>query len=236
MSIRVVIAESRATPRAALSLLLATDPGIEVVGSAAGGEEAVTLAGETSPHITLLEVRLPAAASLDAVSRITSRPGPHRTRVLAYSTHPEHEDELLLPVLTAGASGFLTMDTEPRAVLAAIRAVARGDSWLEPQHTRRLINEYVAGTGAAPAGVGPRVPLPPQLSIREREVTALIGRGCTNTEIAEHLCLSPLTAKKYVSRLMAKLGARDRVQLALIAARSLTSLDEPAAQRMCDSH
>ncbi|MFF8957903.1 LuxR C-terminal-related transcriptional regulator [Streptomyces sp. NPDC014894] len=225
MSIRVVIAEPRAAARAALSLLLASDPGIEVMGDAANGDEAVALVAATSPDIALLEVRLSGMSGLEAIARITARTAPQHTRVLAYSNYTEDEDEFLFPALSSGASGFLAVETEPQVVLSAIRALARGDSWLGPRHTRRLITEYVSRTGPRPpAAAGGVRSLTSLLSAREREVTALIGEGCTNGEIAERLCLSPLTAKKYVSRLMAKLGARDRVQLALIASHANTSL------------
>ncbi|MER5493340.1 LuxR C-terminal-related transcriptional regulator [Streptomyces sp. NPDC002454] len=225
MSIRVVIAEPRAAARAALSLLLASDPDIVVVGDAANGAGAVALVAAVSPDIALLEVRLSDMGGLEAISRIADRPGPHRTRVLAYSNYAEDEDEFFLPALSAGASGFLAVESEPRAVRAAIRALADGDSWLDPRHARRLITEYVSAAGPRPTAAACQGPaLTARLSAREREVTALIGRGYTNGEIAEWLSLSPLTAKKYVSRLMAKLGARDRVQLALIASRAGTSL------------
>lgn len=225
VSIRVVIAEPRAAARAALSLLLASDPGIEVVGDAANGDEAVALVAATSPDIALLEVRLSGMSGLEAISRIAASAGPHHTRVLAYSNYAEDEDEFFFPALSSGASGFLAVESEPQVVLAAIRALAKGDSWLGPRHTRRLITEYVSAAGPRPpASACHGRSLAARLSAREREVTALIGQGCTNGEIAERLCLSPLTAKKYVSRLMAKLGARDRVQLALIAARAGTSI------------
>ncbi|GAA2239278.1 response regulator transcription factor [Streptomyces amakusaensis] len=218
MPIRVVIAEPRAAVRAAFSLLLASDPGIEVIGDAASGDEAVALVAETRPDIALLEVRLAGMSGLEAISRITARSGPGHTRVLAYSNYREDEEEFLFPALASGASGFLAVETEPEVVLSAIRVLARGDSWLGPRHTRRLITEYVSRTGPRPPMTARGVrSLTALLSAREREVTALIGQGCTNHEIAERLSLSPLTAKKYVSRLMAKLGARDRVQLALIA-------------------
>jgi DNA-binding NarL/FixJ family response regulator len=223
VSIRVVIAEPRAAARAALSLLLASDPDIVVVGDAANGAGAVALVAAVSPDIALLEVRLSDMGGLEAISRIADRPGPHRTRVLAYSNYAEDEDEFFLPALSAGASGFLAVESEPRAVRAAIRALADGDSWLGPRHARRLITEYVSAAGPRPPATACPA-LTARLSAREREVTALIGRGYTNGEIAEWLSLSPLTAKKYVSRLMAKLGARDRVQLALIASRAGTSL------------
>ncbi|WP_240979635.1 response regulator transcription factor [Streptomyces sp. HNM0574] len=197
-------------------MLIGSAPGIEVVGNASSGCEAVEVALGTTPDVVLVDVQLSDTDGLEATQRITGHPALRHTRVLAYATHADEDS--FFQALTRGAAGYLAAETEPQVLLTAIRSVAAGGSWIDPPHTRRLITEYVrgirSGTRARQEPADARTAL---LSDREREVLDLVGQGCTNAEIAESLYLSPLTAKKYVSRLMSKLGARDRVHLALMA-------------------
>jgi DNA-binding NarL/FixJ family response regulator len=167
-----------------------------------------------------MDVRMPVLDGLQATARITSDPALSCTRVVVLTTF--ELDEYVFGALRAGASGFLLKDVEPTDLLRAVRVVAGGEALLAPRLTRRLIEAFVAGggtPGAAPAGerrcaAAWRLD---ELTPREREVLALVGRGLSNAEIAERLVVSPLTAKTHVARLFAKLQARDRAQLVVIA-------------------
>jgi DNA-binding NarL/FixJ family response regulator len=221
--ISVLIADDQALVRAGLKVLVDSDRDLSVVGEAADGREAHQLAGRLRPDVVLMDIRMPGVDGLEATRLICSAPDLKTTRVLILTTF--EEDEYVFEAIRSGASGFLLKDTEPADLLGAIRVVARGDALLAPSVTRRLI-EAVA-VPAAPK-VGGRGELG-TLTEREREVLALVAAGLNNDEIASELYLSPLTAKTHVSRILAKLGARDRAQLVVIAYE--TGLVRPSGPR-----
>jgi len=211
---RVVLADDQTLVRAGFRALLDAQPDIEVVAEAADGIQAVELTRRERPDIVLMDVRMPHMDGLEATRRITSSPGLAGTRVIVLTTF--ELDEYVFGALRAGASGFLLKDTDPPDLLKAVRVVAAGEALLAPRLTRRLIEAFVAQERAAqpPLTEGGRLD---ELTPREREVLALVGRGLSNTEIADTLILSPLTAKTHVARLFSKLDARDRAQLVVVA-------------------
>ncbi|ETK33688.1 response regulator transcription factor [Microbispora corallina] len=208
--IRVLLADDQALVRAGFRALLDAQDGMTVVGEAADGEQAVRLAGELRPDVVLMDIRMPGTDGLTATRRIGEDPALDATRIIMLTTF--ELDEYVFEALRGGASGFLVKDTEPAELIQAVRVVACGDALLSPGVTRRLIAEYVAR--AKEPGLGRGLDL---LTEREREVLALVGTGMTNDEIAGELYMSPATAKTHVSRMMAKLHARDRAQLVVIA-------------------
>jgi DNA-binding NarL/FixJ family response regulator len=216
--ITVELADDQALVRAGFHALLDAEEGISVVAEAADGEAAVALAREHRPAIVLMDIRMPRLDGLAATARITADPMLSATRVVVLTTF--ELDEYVFGALRAGASGFLLKDVEPADLIAAVRIVAGGEALLAPRLTRRLIEAFVAsGATITPCEPPPGSP-PPELESltpREREVLGLVGRGHSNAEIAEALVLSPLTAKTHVARLFAKLRARDRAQLVVIA-------------------
>ena len=208
---RVLLADDQSLVRAGFKALLAAQPDIEVVGEAADGTEAVALAAVERPDVVLMDVRMPRMDGLEATRQITSALAD--TRVVVLTTF--ELDEYVFGALRAGASGFLLKDIDPPDLLSAVRVVAAGEALLAPRLTRRLIEAFVAQERAAP---GPRPDdAIAELTPREREVLMLVGRGLSNTEIADELVLSPLTAKTHVARLFQKLDARDRAQLVVLA-------------------
>jgi DNA-binding NarL/FixJ family response regulator len=208
--IRVVLADDQALLRAGLRALLEAEDDIEVAGEGANGHEAVTVVSTTRPDVVLMDIRMPVMDGLEATRRIVADPTLEHTRVIILTTFDL--DEYVFEAVRIGASGFLVKDTEPRDMLAGVRAVAAGDALLSPGVTRRLIEEFATRSrqSAAPAILDP-------LTDREREVVALVGEGLSNDEIAARLVLSPATAKTHVSRAMIKLHARDRAQLVVMA-------------------
>ena len=219
-AIRVLLVDDQTLVRAGFRALLDSEPDIEVVGEAVDGLEAIQLAGEQVPDVVLMDVRMPHVDGLEATDRITSEPRLAATKVVVLTTF--ELDEYIFAALRAGASGFLLKDVEPQALVDAVRLVHDGQALLAPRITKRLIEAYVATT-AAPVSAPPAAAPAPEdrrlaeLTPREREVLALVGRGLSNQEIAAHLVLSPLTAKTHVSRLFLKLAARDRAQLVVTA-------------------
>ena len=161
-----------------------------------------------------MDVRMPRLDGLEATRRILTDPVLTRTRVIVLTTF--ELDDYVFGALRAGASGFLLKDIDPPDLLAAVRVVAAGEALLAPRLTRRLIEAFVEQARSAPAPATEREELA-ELTPREREVLTLVGRGLSNTEIADTLILSPLTAKTHVARLFAKLDARDRAQLVVLA-------------------
>jgi DNA-binding NarL/FixJ family response regulator len=216
MTIRVVVADDQTLVRAGFRALLDSEDDIEVVGEAVDGVDAVARAVETRPDVVLMDIRMPRLDGLEATARIVAEPTLSGTKVLVLTTF--ELDEYVFGALRAGASGFLLKDVGPVALIDAVRLVADGQGLIAPAVTRRLIEAFVAASptdGSVEAA--PSADPLPELTPREREVLTLVGRGMTNQEIAEHLVLSPLTAKTHVSRLFTKLGARDRAQLVVAA-------------------
>jgi DNA-binding NarL/FixJ family response regulator len=211
MSIRVLIADDQPLVRAGLRMLLSSVPDIEVVGEAADGEEAATLAHDLAPDVVLMDIRMPGTNGLQATDRILSSPDLLNVRVVILTTFDV--DEYVFEALEKGASGFMLKDAEPEEILRAIRAAASGDAVLSPGVTGRLIANYARRPRrheVAPGALD-------ALTDREREVMTLVARGLSNNEIAKRLFVSPLTAKTHVSRILSKLGARDRTQLVVLA-------------------
>ncbi|MFI6358851.1 response regulator [Streptomyces sp. NPDC050743] len=210
MSVRIVLADDQQLVRSGLRVLMADHPDLDVVGEAATGEEAVQRVQETGPDVVVMDIRMPGMDGIEATRRITA--GGASTRVLILTTFDE--DDHVYGALRAGASGFAVKDMALDDILGAIRVVAAGDALIAPSVTRRLIADFVERRPAAPRH--PARPLD-GITEREREVLTLVGRGRSNTEIAEDLFISVATAKSHVSRLLTKLDARDRVQLVITA-------------------
>ncbi|MEU4497439.1 response regulator transcription factor [Streptomyces sp. NBC_00210] len=208
--IRVLLADDQRLVRAAFAMLVESARDMEVVGQAGTGAEAVELARTERADLVVMDIRMPELDGIEATRLIAADDDLAGVKVLVLTTYDT--DEHILEALRAGASGFLVKDTRPADLLAAIRTVAAGESLLSPGPTSRLIARVLSIPGEPPATGGPD-----GLSDRERQVLALVARGLNNTEIAERLGLSPLTAKTHVSRIMGKLGARDRAQLVIVA-------------------
>jgi DNA-binding NarL/FixJ family response regulator len=209
--IRVVIADDQALVRAGLRVLIDAEDGVEVVGEAEHGQQAIELVTETRPDVVLMDIRMPHLDGLAATRAIVSTPELDGVRVVILTTF--ELDEYVFEALRSGASGFLVKDTEPAELLRAIRVVAEGESLLSPGVTRRLIGEFVA----QPQGRGFDADALEALTDREREVVALVAAGLSNEEIATELVIRPATARTHVSRAMIKLHARDRAQLVVLA-------------------
>ncbi|EPD59717.1 MULTISPECIES: response regulator [Streptomyces] len=209
MTIRVLLADDQTLVRAAFAMLVESARDMEVVGQAASGREAVALARSERADLVVMDIRMPDLDGIEATRLIAADEDLAGVRVLVLTTYDT--DENIVEALRAGASGFLVKDTRPAELLDAIRTVAAGEALLSPGPTGRLIERFLR-TPSAPATGGPEC-----LSDREREVLTLLARGLNNTEIGEALGLSPLTAKTHVSRIMGKVGARDRAQLVILA-------------------
>ena len=208
--IRILIADDQLLVRAGFRSLLDAEDGIEVVGEAANGEEAVRLTTQHRPDVVLMDIRMPGMDGLEASRRILGDPALEGVHIVILTTF--EADEYIFDAIRLGASGFLVKDTEPADLIKAIRVVAGGESLLSPGVTRRLIAEF-AKRAKEPLSL----PAIGELTEREREVIGLVGLGLSNDEIAQRLVVSPATAKTHVSRIMIKLGARDRAQLVVYA-------------------
>jgi DNA-binding NarL/FixJ family response regulator len=207
MTIRVLLADDQPLVRAGLRMVIDGTSDVEVVEEAGTGSQAVQLAKQLRPDVVLMDIRMPGMDGITATKMITAELPP--THVLVLTTFDD--DENVYGALRAGASGFLVKDMALDDILTAIRVVAAGDALLAPSVTRRLIAEFTAR---------PRTPRPRELNGvtgREHEILTLVGRGLSNAEIAAHLHISPGTAKAHVASLLTKLGARDRVQLVIVA-------------------
>jgi DNA-binding NarL/FixJ family response regulator len=207
----VLVVDDQDLLRGSFRVLIDTAPDLVTVGEAGTGAEAVELARRHRPDVVLMDVRMPQLDGIQATRRICGSPATAGVRVLILTTFDL--DEYVYAALQAGASGFLLKNTPPGELLAAIRVVASGDALLAPSVTRRLIAEFARR---------PRSARPPGrtldgLTQREREVLTMVATGLSNAEIAGHLHLSPATVKTHLGHLLAKLGARDRAQLVIVA-------------------
>ncbi len=207
--IRVLLADDQALVRGAFALLVNSADDMEVVGEAGTGDEAVTLTRDLRPDVVLMDIRMPSTDGIEATRQIFVDDGSSGSKVLILTTF--ETDANVLRGLRAGACGFLPKDTRPDALLDAIRTVATGEALLSPGATRAVIARALSHPDApAPEPLA-------SLTAREREVLRLVAAGRTNQEIADELVVSPLTAKTHVGRILAKMGARDRVHLVIAA-------------------
>lgn len=209
--IRVLIADDQALLRAGFRALLDAEADMHVVGEAGTGAEAVDQAARLAPDVVLMDIRMPGGDGLEATRRIMEAQ-PEGVRVIILTTF--ELDEYVTGAIRSGASGFLVKDTDPDELVRAVRAVHEGDAMLSPSVTRRLLERLA--TQRPSARTAPLASVA-QLTEREREVVALVGRGLNNAEIGSQLYITPLTAKTHVSRAMVKLGLRDRAQLVVLA-------------------
>ncbi|REF00897.1 response regulator [Thermomonospora umbrina] len=208
--IRVLLADDQTLVRAGFRSILEGEDDIDVVAEAGDGAAAVDLTARHRPDVVLMDVRMPVMDGLEATQRIVSDPRMTAARVVILTTF--ELDDYVYGAIRAGASGFLLKDTEPADLVHGVRVAARGDALLAPSVTRRLIAEMAARIAAPP----PAAELD-ALTDREREVMELVAAGLSNEEIAARLVVSHATAKTHVSRVLTKLGARDRAQLVVIA-------------------
>jgi DNA-binding NarL/FixJ family response regulator len=206
MTVRVAVADDQALLRAGLVALLTAAPGLEVVGEAANGAEAVRLAATAAPDVMLMDIRMPVLDGIAATRELLAAPDP--PRVLVLTTFDL--DEYVYGALAAGASGFLLKETPPERLVAAVHTVAAGDTLISPGVTRRLVESFAPGRLAATDGLE-------ELTARETEVLKLVARGMSNGDIAEHLVLSEETVKTHVKRIMSKLDLGSRAQAVVVA-------------------
>lgn len=214
--IRVLLADDQALLRQTFRILLDSCEDIEVVGEAADGREAVDQTRQLRPDVVVMDIRMPGTDGLAATTEICADEELSDTRVLILTTF--EIDEYVARAVRAGASGFLGKDAGADDLIAAVRTVAAGESLLSPQATRLLISRFIATP--EPAQNSSNSELLSSLTAREVETVALAAQGLSNTEIAEQLFVSPLTARTHIHRAMAKLRARDRAQLVVIAYQS----------------
>ncbi|MEI5007546.1 response regulator transcription factor [Streptomyces sp. PmtA] len=208
--IRVLLVDDQPLIRSGFRALLDLEDDIEVVAEAADGQEGWALVKEQLPDVALIDIQMPVMDGIEATRRIAADPALACVHVVMLTNYGM--DEHVFDALRAGAAGFLVKDIVPEDFLHAVRVAARGDALLAPAITRKLIDQYV--TQPPPTRVGSGLE---ELTSREREVVALAARGLSNDEIADRLVISPLTAKTHVNRAMAKLHARDRAQLVVLA-------------------
>ena len=207
-AVRVLLVDDQELIRTALSMVMADIEDVEVVGEAATGKDAVRLAGELAPDVVVMDIRMPGMDGIEATRRITATQSD--VRVVVLTTFDD--DAYVYGALRAGAAGFLVKDMALDDIIGAVRVVAAGDALIAPSVTRRLIHDFASRPEPA---VGRRELK--AITDREREVLTLVAGGLSNAEIAAELCISVATAKTYLTRLLTKLDARDRVQLVIMA-------------------
>ena len=211
--VRVLLVDDQRVVREGLSMLVSLLPGIEVIGTAADGEDAFTMVLEQRPDVVLMDLRMPRCDGIEATRRLRdAAPG---TRVIALTTYAD--DASVLAAIRAGARGFLTKDAGADEIQEAIEAVARGEAALDPAVQHHVVAALSESDGAG--GGGGEAPLPDGLTAREAEVLALIAHGLSNTEIAARLVVSPATVKSHINHLFAKADLRDRAQAVTYAYR-----------------
>ncbi|MBO8195996.1 response regulator transcription factor [Streptomyces oryzae] len=208
--IRVLLVDDQRLLRSGFRALLDLEDDIEVVAEAGDGAEGLALAREHLPDIALIDIRMPVVDGIEATRRIAADPALAGVHVVILTNYGF--DEYVFEALRAGAAGFLVKDIVPEDFLHAVRVAARGDALLAPSITRKLINRYVTQPPHTGSGTGLK-----ELTNREREAVALVAQGLSNDQIADSMVISPLTAKTHVNRAMAKLHARDRAQLVVMA-------------------
>jgi DNA-binding NarL/FixJ family response regulator len=207
--IRILLADDQSLFREALRMLISSQPDLEVVGEAANGQEAISLADSARPNVVLMDLQMPVMNGVAATRQLHSeQPG---CRVIALTTFDE--DEYIFDCLRAGAVGYLLKDAPSESLFAAIRAAARGESFLQPSVTTRVLAEFTRLSDHP----SPSSTLVEPLSDREEEILRLIARGSTNREIAEALFITEGTVKNHVTNILSKLDVRDRTQAALKA-------------------
>ena len=212
MTIRVLLADDQALLRATFRLLVDSAPDMEVVGEASDGAEAVEQARQSRADVVVMDIRMPGVDGIEATRRITADEDLAGVKILVLTTF--ETDELVAAALRAGASGFLGKGVEPEALLQAVRTVSAGESLLSPTATTALIARFLAHPDPRTVDVAADLG---RLTAREREITALAGRGLSNAEIAAEKFISEATAKTHINRAMMKTGARDRAQLVVFA-------------------
>ena len=208
--IRVVVADDQALVRSGFAMILAAEPGIDVVAEAADGAEALAAARLHRPDVVLMDIRMPGMDGIEATRHITTSPLTSGVHVLVLTTFAA--DDYVVAALRAGASGFVLKDTEPTELVRAVTVVASGDALLAPEVTRRMLDRFARGEREVQQ-------LPP-LTQREHEVLVAVALGLSNLEIADRLVVSYSTVKTHVSHLLTKLEARDRAQLVMLAHRA----------------
>ena len=212
--IRVLIAEDQALLRTTLAALLEAEPGMSVVGLAEDGSRAVALAAELRPDVVLMDIQMPGLTGIEATRRICADPALAATRVLILTMF--EIDDYVLGALRAGACGFLLKDTDPQSLVDAVRTVHEGQSLLSPQVLSRLVARMPRAASAGASG-STRADVVEALTPRQREVLLLIARGLSNTEIEVELGITRATCRSHITALLARLGARDRAQLVIVA-------------------
>lgn len=209
--IRVAIADDQDLVRKGFRLILSSFPGIEVVGEAVDGADAVALARRMRPDVLLMDIRMPRKDGIEACRELAGDPDTADVAVLILTTFDI--DEYVYDALAAGASGFLLKDVDPDDLAQAIRVVHEGNALIQPSITRRLVETYAASRSKARFD-GTRIS---DLTDREREILTMVGKGMSNDEIAAELVISPATVRTHVGRIMVKLDAHDRAQLVVAA-------------------
>ena len=208
--IRVLLVDDQPLLRSGFRALLDLEDDIEVVAEAADGKEGLVLVREHLPDVALIDIQMPVIDGIEATRRIAADPTLAQVHVVILTNYGL--DEYVFNALRAGAAGFLVKDVMPEGLLHAVRVAARGDALLAPSITRKLINRYVTQPLSTGTGTGLA-----ELTNREREAVALVAQGLSNDQIADRLVISPMTAKTHINRAMAKLHARDRAQLVVLA-------------------